>query len=219
MKTIVVIPAYQAAPFVGDVINRTLSFAQDILVVDDGSTDGTCEAAEKAGARVECHLTNRGKGAALKTGFKYALKNGFDQVITFDADGQHDPAQIPSFFNRFERTGADLIIGSRAGNRGGMPWQRRCSNYLTSHVLSYLLKEKIEDLQSGYRLISTFLLKSIILVCDHYELETEMVIKAIQRGFKVEYVPMRVRYDRKIPTSVRGWIDTFRWLHMVMEMV
>lgn len=219
MKVLAVIPAYRAAAFIGNVVSRCKPFVSDVLVVDDGSNDNTCKVAEKAGAILDCHLINRGKGAALKTGFKSALKNDYDVVVTLDADGQHDPAQIPLFLNKYDSSGADLIIGSRAGNVGGMPWQRRCSNYLTAHVLSYLLEEKIEDLQSGFRLITVDLLKSIELVSNRYELETEIVIKAIRGGFKIDYVPIKAIYDGKIPTSVRVWIDTFRWINMVMEMI
>jgi len=217
MKTLAIIPAYQTADYLKDVITNTQKYLTDVLVVDDGSGGSISEIAEKSGAIVECHIINRGKGAALKTGFRYAIEHNYDTVITLDNDGQHDPSYIPDFLEAHERYRADLIIGSRVRNKADMPLDRRFSNFMTSKFLSILLGEKIEDSQSGFRLISVPLLKTIRLKSDRFQLETEIIIKAVKAGFKIGFVPIKVVYGKKFPSSINRWLDTCRWLEMVLE--
>lgn len=217
MKILAIIPSYQVAEYLEKVINDTRKYLDDIVVVDDGSSDGTYEVASGCGVNVIRHKKNIGKGAALKTGFAYAIENNYRVVITLDGDGQHDPEYIPDFISAFENTHADLIIGSRASDKADMSFPRRCSNFLTSHTLSAFLHTKIEDSQSGYRLIKTDLLKKIELRSKHYQLETEIIIKAVKAGFKIGFVPIKVVYGPKFKSSIRGWADTFRWIKLVLE--
>jgi len=217
MKTLAIIPAYQTADYLTDVITRTKKYLADILVVDDGSGGSIRKVAEENAALVECHIINRGKGAALKTGFGYAIEHGYDTVITLDSDGQHDPDYIPDFLAAHEKYRADLIIGSRTGHKADMPFDRRCSNYLTSHFLSLMLGQKIEDSQSGYRLISVPFLKAVKLKSDRFQLETEIIIKAVKAGFKIDFVPIKVVYGKNFTSSINRWLDTYRWLEMVLE--
>ncbi|MCD6163325.1 MAG: glycosyltransferase family 2 protein [candidate division Zixibacteria bacterium] len=217
MKTVAIIPTYQTAPYIKDVITDTKNYLNDILVVDDGSTDGSGDIASDCGVKVITHETNNGKGAALKTGFNYAIKHGYDAVITLDADGQHKAKYIPDFMNMYAKTRAGLIIGSRKSDKADMSFPRRCSNFLTSHMLSFLLCAYIEDSQSGYRLITTDLLKQVELKSDRYELETEIIIRAITHGFKTAFVPIKVVYGANFPSSISHFADTFRWVKMVLE--
>jgi glycosyltransferase involved in cell wall biosynthesis len=217
MKTLTIIPAYQVAEYLERVINDTRKYLDDILVVDDGSSDGTYEVASNCGVYVIRHKENLGKGSALKTGFAYAIENDYEVVITLDGDGQHEPKYIPDFISAYKNTGADLIIGSRTSDKSDMPFPRRCSNFLTSHILSGFLHTKIEDSQSGYRLIKTDLLKMIKLKSKNYQLETEIIIKAVKAGFKIDFVPIKVVYGSKFKTSIRGLTDTFRWIRLVLE--
>jgi glycosyltransferase involved in cell wall biosynthesis len=217
MKTLAIIPAYLTADYLKDVIIETHKYLDDILVVDDGSGGSISQVAEDNGAIVECHIVNRGKGAALKTGFQYAIEHSYEAVITLDSDGQHDPRYIPDFLAAYERYRADLIIGSRANHKGDMPFDRRFSNFMTSHFISMLLDVKIEDSQSGFRLISVPLLKAVELKSDRFQLETEIIIKAAQAGFKIGFVPIKVVYGKKFPSSINRWLDTYRWLEMVLE--
>ena len=217
MKTLAIIPAYQTADYLKDVIVNTKKYLPDVLIVDDGSGGSIRQVAEDNGAIVECHIINRGKGAALKTGFKYAIEHDYDAVITLDSDGQHDPRYIPDFLTAYERYRADLIIGSRASQNTDMPFDRRCSNFLTSHFLSLMLGQKIEDSQSGFRLISVPLLKAVKLKSDRFQLETEIIIKAVKAGFKIGFVPIKVVYGKNFPSSINRWLDTCRWLEMVLE--
>jgi glycosyltransferase involved in cell wall biosynthesis len=217
MKILIIIPAYQAAGYLENVIESAMAYGHDILVVDDGSTDNTANAGLTRRVDVICHPVNKGKGAALKTGFKYAIEYNYDAVITLDSDGQHSPAYIPEFIKAYQRTGADLIIGSRAADRFDMPWDRRLSNRLTSKTLSLFLGIPVEDSQCGYRFITTELLRKVKLRTDRFQLETEIIIKAIQQGFKLRFIPIKVIYGRGFPSSMNRFIDTLRWITMVLE--
>lgn len=218
MKTIAVIPAYNSADSLSLLLPAVKAQLSDIVVIDDGSADETSLVASREGVEVIRHETNRGKGAALKTGFAYALENGYDLIITLDSDGQHDPKYIPLFQQAYNKSGADLIIGSRAGNKGDMPWDRRFSNRITSFILTLLLKKSIEDSQCGYRLISRRLLESINLESERFELETELIIKAARAGFNIEFLPIMVRYEKAFPTHISRFPDTLRWCRKVFEL-
>lgn len=217
MKLLIIIPALNSSEALDELIPKVRRFGHDILVIDDGSTDGTANAGLIHRVQLIRHPANRGKGAALKSGFKYAIENGYDAVITIDSDGQHDPKYIPSFIDAYENIGADLIIGSRLHNKAGMPQDRRLSNFLSSKFLSLILGVYVEDSQCGYRLITTRLLKNIDLKSDRFELESEIIIKAIKKGFKIRYQPIRVNYSKDFKSSMNRLTDTLRWVKMVLE--
>jgi glycosyltransferase involved in cell wall biosynthesis len=216
-KPLVLIPAYNSFNYLEKLIPGVLKYIPDILVVDDGSTDATTELADSPGVHILRHSSNRGKGAALKTGFDYALREGFEVIVTLDSDGQHDPQYIPAFLKAYEDTNCDLIIGSRIHDKVDMPWDRRFSNWTTSHLLSLLLRAKIEDIQSGYRLYSRRLLESLHLESDRFELETEIVIKAVQSGMMPNFIPIRVEYGYGFPSQMNRFSDTLRWCRRVLE--
>jgi glycosyltransferase involved in cell wall biosynthesis len=219
VNAIVVIPAFNAAERLPRLLPSVKMYIPDILVVDDGSTDATLTIARQALVTVLQHDHNQGKGAALKTGFGYAMGAEFEAVITIDADGQHDPRHIPAFIGARSMSGADLIIGSRASNRADMPWNRRFSNWTTSHILSWLLHRKIEDSQSGYRLYSRRLLESLCFESDHFDMETEVIIKAVQAGFSLKFSPILVEYGPVFPSHMRHFTDTLRWCRRVLELI
>lgn len=218
MKIIVVIPAYNSADTLSLLLPAVKALLPDIVVVDDGSVDETSLVSSRGDAKVIRHETNRGKGAALKTGFAYALENGYDLIITLDSDSQHDPKYIPLFLQAYNKSGADLIIGSRFLNKGDMPWDRRLSNRITSIILTLLLKKRIEDSQCGYRLISRRLLESISLQSEKFELETEIIIKAVRVGIDIEFLPITVKYGKMFPTHISRLVDTLRWCRKVLEL-
>ena len=219
MKVLALIPAYNTARALPDLIAGVRQTLPDILVVDDGSSDETSTTCRASGVDVIRLEVNRGKGAALKTGFEYAIEHSYDAVITLDSDGQHNPKYIPAFLEAVSRTGADFVIGSRVDDKADMPLDRRFSNWATSHLLSWLLNAQIDDLQCGYRYHSINLIKAISLQSDKYELETEVVIKAVQAGFKPIFIPVKVEYGPAFTTGMNRLIDTWRWLRLVLDVL
>jgi glycosyltransferase involved in cell wall biosynthesis len=189
------IPAYNAAPFVGDVI-RKAGVHVPVLVVNDGSTDETLEAAKRTDARVIDQQPNQGKGAALKRGFSEALALGVRAVITLDADGQHDPTEIPLFLERYQQTDADLIIGERDFSR--MPFVRRVSNTVGRQAFSWAIGQRVRDNQSGYRLLSRRLMEVLLESTERgYEFEMDMIVQCAKRGWDVAGVSIETIYGEE----------------------
>ncbi len=186
------IPAYNESARLAAVVSGALVHLP-VLVVDDGSTDDTAAIAERAGAAVLRQRPNQGKGAALRAGFRQAMEAGYDAVLTLDADGQHDPAEIPTFLEACRRGQADLIIGARQFNQ--MPSSRRLANSLGQRAFSWALGQAVPDNQSGYRLISRRLLAELLSSREQgFEFEVEMIVICVERGFKLEWVPIRTIY-------------------------
>lgn len=211
-----IIPAYNAAECLPETLAALLRVwpAEDVVVVDDGSTDSTSGAAEAAGVECARHPANQGKGAALKTGFSYALDGGYDAVITLDADCQHDPSHIPAFLEAQRRSGADIVIGTRMLDHRGMPFGRVCSNTITSRFVSWRARCAISDSQSGYRLISSGVISSIPLATSRYETESELLIRAGRAGFRISEVPISVRYAGE-RSFIRPWGDVCRFISLI----
>lgn len=184
-----------------------------VTVVDDGSTDGTGEIAGRHADRVLRHDTNKGKGAALKTGFADALDSDIEAVLQLDADLQHEPESLPMFFSAFDSGAWDMIIGARDFRTGSMPWPRRASNRLTSWAVSRLTGVSIRDSQSGYRLISRRVLEVVSPTGDLYDYESEFVILAGQSGFRIGSVPIPTVYSGE-RSFIRPWRDTARFLRL-----
>lgn len=195
MKTLIVIPAYNEELTIGSVVALAKKYG-DVLVVDDGSKDRTSEIAQNAGAIVVRHETNKGKGAALKTGFGYALSNAYDVVVTIDADGQHNPDEIPHLIEPIIKREADLVIGSRYlnGSKKKIPLYRRLGLWVLNK--STKVASKIEvDSQSGFRTLSRKALERLNLSSSGYAVETDMVVNAREQGLRIKEVPISVRYD------------------------
>jgi glycosyltransferase involved in cell wall biosynthesis len=217
--TAVVIPALNAAQTLGEVLSKVASFVppQSIVVVDDGSSDATARIAQESGVIVIRHPVNRGKGAALRSGFEYLLTHtDVRRVITLDADLQHDPAEIPNFISRWDQGNVDVIVGSRKRAGSKMPFHRRLSNTITSLLVSARAGVAIKDSQSGYRCISRDVLSTIQLECDGYEAETEMLIKAARRGFIIDFVPIATIYGAE-RSSMTHWQTTKRFLQVLLR--
>jgi glycosyltransferase involved in cell wall biosynthesis len=191
-RIVAIIPAYNESARIGPVITGAAEFLPT-LVVDDGSTDDTVVVAEAAGADVIRQTPNQGKGAALRTAFRHALANDYDAVVTLDADGQHDPAELPKFLTAYTQKQADLIIGQRRLRH--MPPIRRLANYLGRKSFSWAIGQPIPDNQSGYRLISRRLLKELESGEEAgFEFEMEMIVTCVRRGYILDWVPIRTIY-------------------------
>lgn len=197
----VLIPAYNASHSLRGVLEGIKGYGLDIVVVDDGSTDATAEVAEELGIRVLRHRINRGKGIALKTGFRFLLLLGYRAVITMDADGQHDPTYIPHFIRSYQEGKGEIIIGSRSEEFGKMNWLRRFWNKLGVKAVSKLTDTPLTDTQSGYRLIKGEVLRCLPLCASGYEAELELLIKACKRGHTVVNIPTTTHYADGTPSS------------------
>jgi glycosyltransferase involved in cell wall biosynthesis len=192
-KICILIPAYNAQGTIGSVLQKIRSLEIETIVVDDGSLDETKRIASASGVHLLEHSFNRGKGAALRTGFQYILEQNYDIVITLDADGQHDPSEIPSLLKIFRSVNPDILIVSRASEFGKMTFLRRFWNRLGAKAVSRLCHSDIPDSQSGFRLIRADLLKEIDLSTNRFETELELLIKACKKGFSVLSVPMSIQ--------------------------
>jgi glycosyltransferase involved in cell wall biosynthesis len=196
MNYLIIIPAYNEEKAIEQVVRESLNYS-DVLVVDDGSSDLTDALAIKTGARTIKHESNKGKGAAIKSGLKYALDKGYDAMVLLDGDGQHDPQYIPSLVRDRDESG--MIICSRFmdGPPPGMAIQRKLSNKLTTSILRYVTGYHITDSQCGFRLISQNAARLFLnLPQNGYEYESEILYQASQNNFPVREIP--------IPSSYKG---------------
>jgi glycosyltransferase involved in cell wall biosynthesis len=184
-----------------------------VVVVDDGSTDDTAAVARGAGAEVLEQRPNRGKGAALRAGFRTALERGAEAVVTLDADGQHDPGEIPRFLGAWDAGPVDLVVGRRDFRR--MPPARRLANTLGRRAFSWAVGVEVADNQSGYRLISRRLMAAL----EHseepgFEFEVEMLTTCIRNGWPIAWVPIRTIYAGE-PSHIRPWRHFTSFVRMV----
>jgi glycosyltransferase involved in cell wall biosynthesis len=208
------IPAWNEEAFIAPVV-QAVSNQLPTLVVDDGSTDSTPTVAADAGAIVLQHARNLGKGHALMTGFKWGLERGYSAVLSLDADGQHDPTEIPKFLSAFQANEGELIIGRRRFQE--MPFPNRYANSIGSFLLSIALQEKILDNQCGYRLHSRKLLEALDLKSSGFELEVEVIIQAVCKGYKIGWVAIRTIYGTGKVSYFHPWHDSIGFMRMVLH--
>jgi glycosyltransferase involved in cell wall biosynthesis len=211
------IPAFQAAATVADVVRRTRDVLPDVLVVDDGSSDGTAEAARAAGAEVLSHAANRGKGAALVTAFQALFGRGRDAVVTLDADGQHLPEEIPRLLEA-ARGGADLVLGTRDHLFAEMVGARRMANRLSSWAISLAAGRPLADVQTGFRLYTRRLIEATGFPEARFDAESAVVVRAARGGFAIATVPVRLGFaDGRTTSHYRPLVDSLRIARSVMR--
>jgi glycosyltransferase involved in cell wall biosynthesis len=210
-EIIALIPAYNEASYITEVVAGVLKYVPAV-VVDDGSTDKTGATAALAGAKVLVHQVNQGKGRALNTGFDYAVERGVDAAITIDADGQHDPEEIPLFIEAYRAGMGDLIIGQRDFSR--MPPKNQFGNRTGTFLLGLAMGRPIPDNQSGYRLHSRELMRSVRPTTSRFEAEVEILLRAQMAGFRIAWVPIKTIYNDKV-SHFRPIHDSALFLRMV----
>lgn len=206
-----VIPCFNEAGVVGDVVREVRRTLPTVIVVDDGSTDQTAENAEAAGAKVLRHPVNRGKGAALSTGWKEANDCRFEWALTMDGDGQHAAHDIPALIDCAEKTGAALVIGNRMHDGTAMPWLRRHVNHWMTRRLSKIVGTPLDDSQCGFRLINLQAWSRLALTTRRFEIESELLVAFLSAKCKVKFVPIQAIYNSK-PSNIRPLKDSCRWL-------
>lgn len=217
MKVTAVIPAYNESRRIGAVISALAPYVQEIIVVDDGSTDETEAVAQAAApvATVVRHRVNLGKGAALKTGCELALRRGSECIVILDADGQHVPSEVPLLVNFIERREADFVVGTRRG-RESMPFVAVIGNAFLSAMTSLFFGIRVSDTQSGYRAFRSTVFDQLRWRSTGYSVETEMLVNAGKHGLRVKEVPIQTIYhDRYKGTTIvdglRIFFDLIRW--------
>ena len=213
------IPAFNEAGHIGNVIRGVAGQipVSNILVIDDGSSDTTVAEAEDAGVEVVRNPVNMGKGATLLKGFGLMSgKPGIEAVFTLDADGQHDPVEMTSFITAYRERKADIVIGSRMADTSGMPALRRVTNWSTSAIISLRASVRIDDSQSGYRLLRLAMMSKLHLVTRNFDLESEILIKAARLGAVIASVPIATIYGEE-KSKINPIVDTWRFLKLVFR--
>lgn len=195
VNVVAIIPAYNEEKALADVIGKTLEHVDEVIVVDDGSSDKTSEVAIEAGARVIKHSVNLGKGEALKSGFKAIDDDSI--IITIDGDGQHNPSEIPDLVRPIIEDGADLVNGSRYmnGPEENTPAYRRVGQKVLDIATNISAGTKVTDSQSGFRAFSPKSKNVFRFKDTGFGIESEMLVDAAEEGLKIVEIPITVRYD------------------------
>jgi glycosyltransferase involved in cell wall biosynthesis len=214
-QTAAVIPAYQDEKHIGDIVRRTRAQLDHVLVVDDGSSDQTAQRAREAGAEVIVHNQNLGKGEAIKTGLRYWLDRKIEWVILLDSDGQHLPEEIDRFLMAAaSATKSTFFIGTRMTNLTGMPFIRRVVNREMSSRISRVCGQEIPDTQCGFRMLHRQLIPELLGGGGRFDYETEVLIIASRKGYRIESVPITTVYSDQV-SKIRPLRDAIRFLKLM----
>ncbi len=198
LKCCVIIPTYNNASTLPGVISGVLKFTSSVIVVNDGSDDSTVEVVSSfPGVRLITHSRNRGKGAALRTGFSEALKAGYEYAVTIDSDGQHMPGDIPKFIDTLEKSPGVLIVGARNMKQESIPATSIFGHKFSNFWYRVETGIKLPDTQTGFRLYPLKALKNMRFYTNKFEFEIEVLVRATWKGIPVTYVPVNVYYAPK----------------------
>ncbi|MBL7198103.1 MAG: glycosyltransferase family 2 protein [Candidatus Omnitrophica bacterium] len=214
MKICVIIPTHNEAKTIKNLVYRIKKQGLDVLVIDDGSNDATSIEAQAGGARLIRHNLNKGKGISLREGFNFAISNNYDAVITMDGDGQHDPENLHDFIEKMREYQADIIIGNRMEKTKKMPPARFITNRFMSFIISKICHQSIPDSQCGFRLIKTKVLKLLKLSTSNFEIESEVLIKASRKKYRIESVPIKTIYKGEM-SKISPLLDTLRFIAFI----
>lgn len=212
MKIGVVIPSFNERATIGKVVVEVIKYDVDeILVIDDGSTDDTSKVAKENGATVITHSNNLGKGESIKEGISYFSNKDISYIIFMDGDGQHDPEEISRFINNAYK---NVVIGNRMCDHGNMPFIRWITNRIMSFIIFFLCGQYLPDSQCGYRLVNKEVLNNISLKCCKYEIESEMILKISEQNIKIYSIPISTIYRSEV-SQINPLKDTLRFLGLV----
>ena len=206
-----VVPCLNEAASIGPLVEGVRKHIRTVVVVDDGSRDTTTATAQAAGAEVLSQQVTRGKGAALRTGWRWALERGFTWALSLDGDGQHSPEDIPQFFRCAEQGGVVLVVGDRMADASAMPWVRRWVNRWMSRRLSRAAGRRLPDSQCGFRLMNLAAWNGLAISTSHFEIESEVLLAFVRAKLEVGFVPIRAIYKGE-QSKIHPVRDTARWL-------
>ena len=214
-KIAALVPAYCEEKYVAEVVVRTRAQLDHVLVVDDGSDDQTAIRAREAGAEVIVHPQNRGKGETIKTGLRHWFDRQFDYVVILDADGQHRPEEIDRFIAAAGSVAQPkLLIGNRMNDVSRMPFVRRAVNRYMSNKIGRVCGQHIPDTQCGFRMLHRELIPELFGGADRFDYETEMLIVASRKGYRIESVPITTVYSDEV-SSIHPVRDTLRFFKLM----
>lgn len=227
MKTLVIIPAFDEEDCIGEVIDglRAQAPGLDVVVVDDGSTDRTAAVARAAGVAVVSLPYNLGVGGAMRTGFRYALRCGYDRAVQIDADGQHDPADVRRLLAELD-AGADLVVGSRFADVAGRGQYavgrvRRAAMTVMRRAVKVVSGREFTDVSSGFRAFSRPMLE---LFAANYSVDyladtVEALLVAVRSGMRVVEVPVRMRVRAGGEPSTRNVKLVYHYVRLLVVVV
>ncbi len=217
MKVCILLPSYNVAGTLGPLLEALLAYDHSLLVIDDGSVDDTLAVAqsyEERGVSLLHHPQNRGKGAALRSGFAWALEKGCDVAVAMDSDLQHDPDDLPMMLEVFERHRLDVLVGDRMHDQSDMPPARRLGNWFSSWGTGNFCHQKIFDAQCGFRIFRLAPCRTMLsqLKLDRYVSESEVLVRSSMNLLRIGFTPITVIYpeDLSHKSFYRPWLDTYR---------
>ena len=213
------IPAYFEEKHIADVARRACAQLDTVLVVDDGSTDATEAEARTTPAQVIRHAQNAGKGAAIKTGLReLTARPGVEYILILDGDGQHLPEEIPHFLAEANRTGAEMIVGSRMSDTRTMPLVRKLTNKTMSAMISGLIGQPVPDTQCGFRMFRRELAAAFLdTPSSKFDFETEMLAITARRGARIAAAPVSTVYGDEV-SKIHPVRDTIRFFQLMARL-
>ena len=194
-RIIVAMPAYNEERYIGTLILKARKYADEVIVIDDGSTDGTAEISALAGATIIRHSQNKGKGVAIQRILNEVKKKIPDVLVLLDADSQHNPDEIPRLIKPILE-GYDLVIGSRKNDKASIPFYRRVGQRILLHSTQILTRNRITDSESGFRAFSGRAITELNLSQKGFAIESEMIADAEEKGLKIAEAPISVKYTK-----------------------
>src|SRR5207245_7487631 len=205
LSVLAAIPAFNEGPTIGSVVLRTKQYAEEVVVIDDGSKDDTAEIAALAGAHVIQHARNLGKGTAIRTAWLFARERHPEALVLLDGDHQHDPKDIPRIVEPILAGKADVVLGVRWGKTSGMPAERRIGKRALDYATAAATKKgMLTDSQCGFRVFSSQALRLIEPTDNGLSIESQMLLEAQERNLRIHEVNIDARYDLEGSTFTPG---------------
>lgn len=212
-----IIPSFNEARTIGELVRALVPQGFDVMVIDDGSSDSTEREALNAGAMVIRNKTNLGKGASVRNGIQYVLdKTRYEWIIMMDGDGQHHPEDVPALMAVTDGEGADIVVGNRMGATRNMPLVRRLTNMFMSWLLSKFCGQRIPDTQCGFRLMKAEALRGLKLETDRFDIESEMLIEASMNGCRIKSAPVQTIYGDE-ESRIHPVRDTIKFIQLLSK--